>query len=79
MTAPELRQYFNETFGINEWPKTFEVDEETYKNVLMYIIEWHLTTNDHSILFNDGKIGICIILGPNNKIMFKNVELILKK
>jgi hypothetical protein len=40
MTSNELRNYFNNTFGLKEkWPATYEVNAETYVNVCQAIFE----------------------------------------
>jgi hypothetical protein len=82
MTTKELTDYFNDIFGLNPWPKSFEVDHETYANVVQ------------DILNHKAKLGECYRLGNNkvgqyleyriqtkpahNGILFKDVELILK-
>jgi hypothetical protein len=67
-TTEELRRKFNNEFRLSKWPATYEVDSETYANVCQTIFEWA------------GDLGLVkIAIGPNNGIMFKNVELILKK
>lgn len=80
MTADELRKYFIETYGISiAWPKTFEVDHETYANCCQEIFnnfdfkDWSNMTGIKDVMF------YTIALGPNRGLMFKNVELILKK
>lgn len=40
MTANELRNKFNNEFGLSEWPKTYEVDAETYGNVCQCIFDY---------------------------------------
>jgi len=65
MTANELRHYFNENYGIHkEWPKTFEVDAETYENCYTEVLKWEDANG--------------IEIDTKNRLMFKNVELILK-
>ena len=65
MIADELRVYFNNTFGLGEWPKTYEVDAATYGYVC------------HDVFIRMAPQGIPVALGPNCGIMFKGVELIL--
>lgn len=77
MTTAELKKKFNEDFSIDPWPTTYEVDAVTYSNVCQSIFEHMIKTNT-STLIGEDKIGINIILGPHNGIMFKGVELILK-
>lgn len=77
MTTEELRIKFIYEFGLGEWPRTYEVDAETYINVCNSIFEW--AEKDQLVAEITGVIFIRIALGPNRKIMFKNVELLLKK
>lgn len=82
MTYLEFRKMMNEKFGINPWPKTYEVDHETYANVCQHIFKWRYETTDIAIF--EQMIGphFCFIeisIGADNQgIMFKSVELILK-
>lgn len=68
MTADELRSHFNTIFGLNPWPKTYEVDADTYENCLAAVEDWQDKNR--------------VMLDPNGifkgKLMFKGVELILK-
>ena len=76
MTTNELRDRFNNSFGLYKWPTTFEVDHETYANVCHDLFV-HIKENNST-----ARIGsitrIEISIGPNHGIFFKNVELILK-
>lgn len=76
MTASMLIGFLNEKFGLNKWPKTFEVDHETYANCCQAVF-------DNLVATTTIKIGdppyYYIALGLNNGLMFKSVELILKK
>lgn len=84
MTTRELREIFN-AFGLNSWPKTYEVDADTYGHVVHDMIEFKIKNKgmftDLDMTENgvprDGKI-VDLIVGPNNGILYKNVELILK-
>ncbi|HYV52397.1 MAG TPA: hypothetical protein VE971_03800 [Candidatus Eisenbacteria bacterium] len=78
MTAEELRSHFNNTFALGKWPDTFEVDSETYGNVCQSFFNWAVDNQDHWTDW-DNKTLIHVALGPNNGIMFKDVELILKR
>lgn len=70
MTANEFRNLLNRVFGMNqEWPKTFEVDQDTYDNCAAELANWE---ERNEILLGDPT-------KPKKKLMFKNVELILKK
>ncbi len=77
MTTQELRKYFNDTFGLEDWPKSFEVDKQTYANCCQEIFNWHVEHGNMAI-DTRGYQFIRITLGPNNGILFKNVELISK-
>ncbi len=68
MTANELTSHFNDTFALGEWPKTFEVNHETYANVCQFLLE-HLAE-----YWPD---AVHLAIGSHKGIMFKGVELIL--
>lgn len=71
MTPNELRNYFNTKYGMNEpWPDKFKVDADTYAQVCQEIFNHVVDGIDRPF--------ITIAIGPNNGIMFKNVELILE-
>ena len=71
MTTEELRNEMNRNFRVNQsWPKEYAVDAETYANVCQFIFEVKTRDPDGFIL---------IAIGEKRGIMFKNVELILKK
>lgn len=78
MTANELRNHFNRTFGLRErlWPTTFEVDAETYGNCCQAVFDAELERQFPSVLQMEFRLEIA--LGPNNGLMFKNVELLIK-
>lgn len=84
MTTDELRRKFNSKFGLDEWPNSYEVDAETYANVCQsifkYKVEYGIDTFPVTYNTVDGIKGhyINLGLGPNNGIMFKDIELILK-
>ena len=69
MTTVELRDLFNREFKLEQWPRTYEVDVETYGNVCHSVF-----TSIHSEIPSYPRIA----LGPHNGIMFKGIELILK-
>ncbi len=82
----ELRQYFHNAYGMEtEWPKTFEVSAELYGRACQFVFDQQdLTKELYWDVVKDGKpqewlIMKNISLGPNRGIMFKNVELIIKK
>ena len=81
MTAPELIRKFNTHFGLDEWPRTYEVDSHTYACACQYIINIAVVDNRMKIFGKGyGDLGIIeIAIGENNGIMFKNVELLLGK
>ena len=70
MKTEELKSKFNNEFGLGEWPKTYEVDHETYAFCCQAVFNWIVEHKYYPII---------IELGPNNGLMFKNVELLLKK
>lgn len=76
MTAKELNKHFVKTFGFNPWPETFEVDAETYGNVCQAIFDDAL---EYQFPVLSDAFRLHIAVGRNNGIMFKNVELLLKK
>lgn len=77
MTADELISTLNRIFGTERWPKTFEVDSDTYGHCCQRIFDSY--THSNVVTVRPG-IGIYygIWLGPNKGLMFKNIELILK-
>lgn len=75
MTAEELRKHLNDNVITLEYsPETYEVDEETFKNVLLFIFQQGST-----FLSSNGFIYVIILTGKNKGIIFKGVELLLKK
>jgi len=82
MTANQLKDYFNETFGRTiPWPLHYHVDAETYGNCCQAVFNNKINKGvsvRHTI---DGKeITICpTYLGPNQGLMFKDVELLIKE
>lgn len=82
MTANELRIKFNNEFGLGEWPKSYEVDHETYANCCQDLFNWLYNNYEYNVyhIDKDQVFKSCeITIGPNNGLMFKNVELILVK
>lgn len=85
MTYNELATLFNSEFGAHApWPKIYNVDSETYGNVLDAIIKSKpVWDEDKTSLYftrnfeTKNIVFVTIIIGPNKGIMFKNVELIL--
>lgn len=74
MTVDELTRLLNDTYGISKWwPKTFEVDHQTYANVCQRVFEVYSSS---VYTFPD---TVSVLIGPNKSVMFKGVELILKK
>jgi hypothetical protein len=78
MTANELIGYFNEKFGLKEWPKTYEVDAETYGYCCQAVFDWTVKNYLYNMIPGVGFL-VEIKLGQNNGLMFKNAELILKR
>lgn len=86
MTTEELRKFFNDNFNLNQWPTTYEVDHETYANVCQFMFEYKSKTSGmYWDTVENGKEKstvevVAIGIGMTNKgILFKGVELILKK
>ena len=82
MTANELRQLFNNKFGVGEWPATYVVDHETYANACQEVFNNRFSQEELTWgMLSDGmKSNVRVIplfLGMSRGIMFKNVELIL--
>ena len=69
MTAIELRDYFNDNFGLGHWPDIYEVDHNTFANVCSFVFKRHLEMPQR----------IDIALGKNGGIFFKGVEVLLKE
>lgn len=81
MTINELRTKFVTDFGLSEWPKAYEVDRETYNNVVMGIIELIIKREEYNLMRFGAKEEykyVTLAFGPHNGIMFKNVELLVK-
>lgn len=74
MTLEELRNKFNNEFGIEKWPKTYEVDSDTYANICQGIFDYKIKDENRMYPFL-----IEVTVGLNNGIFFKGVELILLK
>ena len=81
MTANELKAYFNSTFELGEWPKTFEVDAETYANCCQKIFTQAEELNDIEIMKSGrGYLSLRKVhVGEHNGLLFAGVELILRK
>ena len=77
MKAKDLKRKFNEAFGLDQWPKTYPVNHNTYANVCQFIFESKIKNDEH-IAFQGNVTDVAISLGPNNGILFKGVELILQ-
>lgn len=71
MTAEELGSKLNIIYGLKEWPLVFEVDHETYANVCQYIFSRRRQETIGHI--------IDVAIGGNEGIMFRGIELILRK
>ena len=81
----ELREYFNNAYGLEkEWPKTFEVSAELYGRCCQAVFDKEGDKELYWDVVLDGESKPWIImksisLGPNRGLMFKNVELLIKK
>jgi len=83
MTAQELRDHFNRVYGIEHpWPKTYEVDAETYANCCQAVFDWFIEHKEiHRLASNEERGNYYMIhlpIGLNGGLKFKGVELILK-
>jgi len=80
MKSHELHKFFNETFGLERWPSTYEVDAETYGYCCQAVFDWSIKDKRVQLFKRGlGDLGVAeISLGPNSGLMFKTVELILK-
>lgn len=75
----ELISYLNNTYGMEKkWPDQFEVSAELYGRVCHMLIK--KAREDRDLYFNwEGfRNTVAIDIGPNDGVMFKNVELIIK-
>lgn len=71
MTTAQLGHKFITDFGTNRWPKSFEVDADTFANIC----------NDYFLsqkVMGEHWETIHVTIGPNGGFMFKGVELLLK-
>lgn len=73
MTREELAKFLNDTYGLNPWPERLEVDAVTYANIVQSYFDIYDVPQMKSLK------RIYIDLGANNGLMFKNVELILRR
>lgn len=78
MTTRELREYFNDSFDLNGWPKTYEVDPETYGNVCREVLESKFKLIKGEFPDDQDIYILQITVGPHGGIFFKGVELICK-
>ena len=70
MTATELRDWLYRRYGMNKWPEDLDVDHETYANICQYIFDKKVSNPNSALVVH---------LGKRNGIMFKNVELLIKR
>lgn len=75
MTAEQLRQKMNDEYGNYNlpWPDSIEVDKDTFINVILFLFD------TKSIGFSKVQHQVQLQLGKNNSVLFKGVELLLKK
>src|SRR5262245_21237884 len=76
MTARELIAKFSKEFGFSKWPVSYEVDGDTYGHVCQSILDYALQNKFPRL--DREQFMWEIAVGPNNGILFKGVELILK-
>lgn len=72
----ELASELSRKFGFNRWPAVYEVDAATYGYVCQALLDWAL---EHQFPDLTEKFGLKLEVGPNNGIMFKGVELLIRK
>lgn len=78
MTPEELLTELNLKYGYNPWPETYEVDTETYALVTQALLNYHIA-NNHYIVIKYKGFHIEIATGFHGGLMFKNVELLIKR
>lgn len=79
MKAAELKEKLNNELGYNPWPKSYEVDAETYGNCCQDVFNSTTFTDWANITGRKNILWRTLALGPHNGLMFENVELILKR
>lgn len=78
-TVEELRSYLNTNYGANkEWPKTFEVSAELYGRCCQAVFN-QAYENQMGEDYSEFKIFKIAIGKQRAGLMFRNVELIIKK
>jgi len=82
MTPNELRKVFNDHYDKNgiekSFPSPYEVDAETFGLVCQEAFN-RLEKQATEFYENPDITIIRIAIGPNNGIMFKGIELVIKK
>lgn len=77
MRVEEFIQYLNSTYGPDkEWPDTFEVSPELYGRCCQYVFDAKVKSGISSASYREVHI---ISVGEHNGLMFKGVELIIKR
>lgn len=79
MTTKQLIDHFNQNYGMfKTFPETFEVNHETYANVChsLFLLKREELV---AVGIEPIKYYTKVALGKHNGILFKGVELILKK
>lgn len=72
MTIEKFREMLNSSYGIeHNWPKELIVDSDTYANVCHHIL-WRKSMEINGRVVQIGT-------GRNGGIMFKGIELILRR
>ncbi len=86
MTVQELRKSLEDQYGLHtKWPDRLLVDADTYANVCDFVFNRAVENNDpeRGVNCNMRVGGYYIIdnlgLGPHRGIMFKDVEISLRK
>jgi hypothetical protein len=60
-------------------PECFEVDHETYANVCQSVLDWAVIDRNKYFNWDGFEDRVSVAIGKHNGIMFKGVELILRK
>lgn len=78
MTAQELREKMNKDYGDKglPWPSVLDVDAETYLNVCQFTFQEKTRFSPVPL---GGVYSVVIHLGLEKGIMFKGVELVMRK
>lgn len=75
----ELVNYLNMAYGLEaQWPETFEVSPELYGRVCDALLKYLIEKNVYTLVVGKG-YRVELAVGRKGGVMFKNVELLIKK